>query len=210
MKSRFIRRPSHSMAVAVLALFVALSGTATAAKLITGRQIAPNAITGKHVKDRSLSPSDFNGSLQGPAGPQGPAGAKGATGATGAKGDDGRAGTRGDTGAQGPKGDKGDKGDAATLSTVRVTVPFDIPNGSQNWPRTITCPDSHPRLMGGGFNAGDRVDSNGKRVGAPGEGRVFVRLLVSQPASDRTWEVAVRNEAWETVRGEAVAICARG
>src|SRR3954453_9730724 len=63
------RRPSSTMAVAFLALFLAVTGTATAAKLITGKQIARNAITGKHVRDHSLSARDFSGSVAGPAGP---------------------------------------------------------------------------------------------------------------------------------------------
>jgi hypothetical protein len=87
---RYLRtRLSPSMAVALLALMVALGGTAgadTVAKvsaLITGKKIAKNAITTKHVKNRSLLAADFKpGQLprgaQGPQGPQGPAGANGA------------------------------------------------------------------------------------------------------------------------------------
>ena len=59
------------MAVAFIALFLALTGTATAAKLITGKNIARSTITGKHVKDRSLSAADFSGALAGAAGPRG-------------------------------------------------------------------------------------------------------------------------------------------
>ena len=89
MQSLLKRRPSNTMAIAFLALFLAVSGTATAAKLIRGKQIARNAISGKHVKNRSLSPADFNGSVAGAPGAQGPQGAKGAKGATGAKGEPG-------------------------------------------------------------------------------------------------------------------------
>jgi hypothetical protein len=206
MQLRFIR-PSRSMIVAAVALFVALSGTATAAKLVTGNQIARNAITGKHVRDHSLTAADFNGALGGPAGPQGPAGPKGATGAKGDQGPKGDTGPQGPQGVQGEMGEPGRQGPAGpawTLNTIRHVAPVDIPN-SPNWSRSVTCPDSHPRLMGGGFNATDRVDGSGRRVG---EGRSFVRLLVSQPADTRSWEVAVRNDAWETVRAEIVAICA--
>ena len=68
------------MAVAFLALFLAVSGTATAAKLITGKNIARSTITGKHVKDYSLSARDFRGSLAGPVGrgPRVPQGQRGA------------------------------------------------------------------------------------------------------------------------------------
>jgi hypothetical protein len=94
-------RQSPAMIVAMLALFVALTGTAvaTTSALITGAQIKNSSITGADVKNRSLRPIDFRGSVRGPRGPAGPAGATGATGATGAKGD---------------KGDKGDAGAAAT------------------------------------------------------------------------------------------------
>src|SRR5688572_15684613 len=79
-----------AIVVAVLAALMALSivspaiGTpsplARAAKLISGNQIANSSITGKDVKNRSLTRSDFRGSVRGPRGlrgaqgPQGPAG----------------------------------------------------------------------------------------------------------------------------------------
>jgi hypothetical protein len=94
------RRPSNPMVIAFIALFLAVSGTATAAKLITGRDIARNTITGKHVKDYSLSARDICGSVKGTAGPAGPAGPEGQRGATGAKGE------------RGPQGDRGEKGEA--------------------------------------------------------------------------------------------------
>jgi hypothetical protein len=72
---------------------------ATTSALITGRQIANNSITGADVRNRSLRPIDFRGSVRGPRGLRGLPGAPGAAGAAGAKGD---------------KGDKGDQGDPAT------------------------------------------------------------------------------------------------
>jgi hypothetical protein len=194
-----IRRPSRSMIVAVLALFVALSGTATAAKLVTGKQIARNAITGKHVRDHSLTAADFNGALGGPAGPQGPAGPKGPTGA---KGDQG---PKGDTGPQGPQGPEGEQGIQGVpgrpgpTDTLRVVQPIDIPN-TQNWSGSVTCPNDHPRILGGGFNARNR-DGNT-------DGRSKITLSVSYPSDSRTWQIALHNDFWETVHGEVVAICA--
>jgi hypothetical protein len=77
----FLRRQRPApMLVAVLALFVALGGTAVAGKLITSKKIKNNSITGIDVKDESLTPDDFSGSVQGPQGPrglQGPAGPAG-------------------------------------------------------------------------------------------------------------------------------------
>lgn len=85
--ARFVRQ-SPAMIVALLALFVAMGGTAIAASsaLITGKQIANSSITGADVKNKSLTPKDFKGSVRGP---RGPAGATGATGAKGDKGDPG-------------------------------------------------------------------------------------------------------------------------
>ena len=92
-------RQSPALIVAMLALFVALTGTAvaTTSALIGSAQIRNNSITGLDVKNKSLTPKDFRGSIRGPRG------LRGLTGATGAPG------------APGAKGDKGDKGDAGPL-----------------------------------------------------------------------------------------------
>ncbi len=84
---RFI--PSPAMAVALVALMVALSGSAYAAGKISGKNIKSSSITGKQVKNSSLTGSDIkNGSIQqkdlsssistvGPKGDKGDAGANG-------------------------------------------------------------------------------------------------------------------------------------
>ena len=46
--------PRPAMVVAVVALVVAVGGTAYAASMIHGNQIKPNTVTGKQVKERSL------------------------------------------------------------------------------------------------------------------------------------------------------------
>jgi hypothetical protein len=76
------------MVVAMLALFVALTGTAvaTTSALITGKQIKNGSITGLDVRNRSLTPIDFRGSVRGPLGLTGPKGDKGDKGETGAPG----------------------------------------------------------------------------------------------------------------------------
>jgi hypothetical protein len=93
------------MIVAMLALFVALTGTAvaTSSALIGSAQIRNNSITGLDVKNRSLRPIDFRGSVRGPRGLRGLTGATGAPGAPGAKGDKG---DKGDTGAAGQNATK--------------------------------------------------------------------------------------------------------
>jgi len=79
-------RPSPALVVAFIALFVAGAGTATAARLIGGKEIRNNSVTGKDIRNSSLGNRDVkNGSLlrrdfkrgQLPAGPQGGAGRDG-------------------------------------------------------------------------------------------------------------------------------------
>jgi len=89
-------RPSPALVVAFIALFVAGAGTATAARLISGKQIRNNSVTGTDIRNNSVTGTDIrnnslgnrdvkNGSLllrdfksgQVPAGPQGRAGRNG-------------------------------------------------------------------------------------------------------------------------------------
>lgn len=98
-------RPSPALAVAVIALFVALSGASYAAVALPRNSVGTmhlqkDSVNSAKVKDRSLRAVDFaQGELpagpHGPPGPQGPAGPTGATGPTGPKGA---------TGPQGPAG----------------------------------------------------------------------------------------------------------
>ena len=80
---RFRRlRPSPSMMVAFVALFVAGAGSATAARLITGKQIKNSSITSTDVRNGSLLRKDFK-SAQLPRGPQGLPGTAGRAGRDG-------------------------------------------------------------------------------------------------------------------------------
>jgi hypothetical protein len=88
MEARFRgRRPSPSLIISIVALFVALGGTSYAAltlpkNSVGSKQIKKNAVTGKKVRNGSLKAADFaSGQL-----PAGPRGATGATGPTGAQG----------------------------------------------------------------------------------------------------------------------------
>lgn len=116
--NRLLKRPSAPTVIATLALVFATAGVAPAAKrLISGKDIARNAITTAHVKDHTLKAADFAPGVlksgSGPAGPAGPAGAKGATGPQGAQGDSGAAGENGldgQPGAPGPPGADGADG----------------------------------------------------------------------------------------------------
>ena len=135
-------RMSPAMVVAMLALFVALTGTAvaTSSALITGNQIKNSSITGLDVKNKSLTPRDFRGSVRGPRGLRGLTGATGAAGAAGA------------AGAKGEKGDKGDKGDIGPSEsffnnrTAGLTIPE--PGGGLGTPiTTLTVPGPGSYLL---------------------------------------------------------------
>jgi hypothetical protein len=111
-----IRRPSPTLGVALLALFIALGGTGIAAVTavpsnsvgtaqlrndsVTRAKIAHQSITSVLIKPGSLMASDFAAG-QIPAGPKGDTGA---TGATGAKGDTGARGATGPAGVVGLMG----------------------------------------------------------------------------------------------------------
>lgn len=98
-----IRRPRASTAIASLALFVALGGSATAATLITGAKIKNGTITGKDVKNSTLTGSKVkNGSLS-----SSDISKKGLASLKGAKGDKGDAGAPGAAGQQGSQGPRG-------------------------------------------------------------------------------------------------------
>ncbi len=94
--------------VAVCVLVLALGGTATAAKLITGKNVKNNSLTGKDIKNKSIKSADLS------------AGAKSAL--KGAKGDTGAAGAAGPAGAPGAPGAKGDKGEAGAPGAAGPTA----------------------------------------------------------------------------------------
>jgi len=78
------------LSVAALMLVVSAGAGATAALMITGKQIKNGSVTGKDIRNRSLAAKDLSRSaklkLRGQAGPAGPQGPTGATGATGPQG----------------------------------------------------------------------------------------------------------------------------
>jgi hypothetical protein len=101
MNTRF--RCTPSLVVALVAVVLAATGSATAAGLFTGKNIKNSSLTGLDVKNSSLTGSDVkNGSLGtsdlSAAARTALKGATGATGQPGAKGD------KGDPGVQGPIG----------------------------------------------------------------------------------------------------------
>jgi hypothetical protein len=66
MRTRFSRRPSAGTVLAVVALFVALGGTAAAKVFITGANIKKHSLTGANIKNRSLTGANIaNNSITG-------------------------------------------------------------------------------------------------------------------------------------------------
>jgi hypothetical protein len=128
--SRRLRAPSPATAISLIALMVALSGTAYAAsKLPKGsvgaKQIKTGAVRSTDLKDGSVKLKDLAAGLVGGPGLQGAAGQQGAAGPTGSagpKGDQGAPGAKGDAGATGHTGDTGETGPAgpAGPSSARV------------------------------------------------------------------------------------------
>jgi len=172
----------------MLALFVAMGGTAIAASsaLITGKQIKNNSITGADVKDKSLTPKDFRGSVRGARGPQGPAGPSGAKGDKGDKGDTGAPGAAGTPGAPG-----------ATNVTVRVSGGTPLPAGASTFV-DVTC-EAGERATGGGL-------SNSNATG------VFAKQSYPTPSSNGAtptgWGGTYQNTSASVHTGYAFVVCA--
>jgi hypothetical protein len=115
--SRLRKHVSFANVIAVIALFIALGGTAYAVdelgkNSVGTKQLKKDAVTSVKVKDGSLLPQDFKkGAL--------PSGAAGATGATGATGP---AGPQGSPGAPGsPGGGEGGGGGSEVVPAASAT-----------------------------------------------------------------------------------------
>ena len=145
---RLARR--HATAVAYLALFAALGGSAYAAVTVTGKNIKDGTITGRDVKSRSLGTSKLSPTAvssltgqRGPSGPQGESGERGSVGPVGPKGDIGPAGPQGPAGPAGPSGVSGWE--------YRVSEGVYLPSGVSN-PTQANCP-AGKKALGGGASA---------------------------------------------------------
>jgi hypothetical protein len=143
----------HGTAVAYLALFAALGGSAYAAVTVTGRNIKDGTITSKDVKNRTLGTNKLSTTaMSSLAGQRGPAGPQGETGATGAKGEPGPAGPKGETGPAGPQGASGPAGPSGVSGwEYRVSEGVYLPSGVSN-PTQANCPVGK-KALGGGASA---------------------------------------------------------
>jgi len=188
---RIARR--HTTAVAYLALFAALGGSAYAAVTVTGKQIKDGTVTGKDVKNRSLAASDLSasalGSLAGDRGPAGPQGAPGPKGATGARGPVGPAGQ---TGAQGPQGNSG-----LTGLEYRVSSGTSVPK-DQTVRAQVDCTSGKSVLGGGAGN-----------FPSAGEARIVSSAPGGANGDSTGWSVQVHNQGGAAFTTFAWAVCAK-
>jgi hypothetical protein len=104
--------PTPSIALASAAVFLALGGSAVAARgLIQAGDIAPGAVTGRAIRSGAVEPADLSTNTRALLqGGQGATGARGDTGPSGAPGSNGANGPNGANGAEGAKGNNGANG----------------------------------------------------------------------------------------------------
>lgn len=103
------RRPTPATIIAIVALFVALGGTAVAASryIITSTsQIKPSVLKDLHGHDGATGPAGTPGQV----GATGQAGAQGTPGLAGNPGEKGATGDEGAVGKEGPQGPPGASG----------------------------------------------------------------------------------------------------
>jgi hypothetical protein len=122
---------SPGAVLGVIAVMLAMAGSAVAASKITGAQIKDGTVTGKDIKNDSLTLSDLSAgavnNLAGETGPAGPAG------------------------PQGPAGPPGPTvpGSPQTSKLTRVQVTYTSPGNSFSG-GAATCPNGS-RVVSGGF-----------------------------------------------------------
>jgi hypothetical protein len=180
---RLLRR--HTTAVAYLALFATLGGSAYAAVTVTGKQIKNGTVTGKDVKNRSLGAGKLSATaLSSLAGRYGPAGPQGAKGNPGEPGPAGPTGPAGETGPGGPRGPSGISGLERTISDP-VSVKAGYAGSAQ-----VTCP-AGKQVLGGG-----------------GSAHTGGQLVSSQPNTADTWVVGYNNPYNVPITIHAFALCA--
>jgi hypothetical protein len=190
--TRLLRR--HNTAVAYVALFAALGGSAYAAVTVTGKAIKDGTITGRDVKNRSLGADKLStkavGSLAGRVGPAGPRGERGEQGPVGPTGPAGQKGEAGLAGAQGPPGPPGSSGISGW--EYRVSPPLSVSGNGLAASTQVDCPAGKKALGGGG-----------------GSMSAYTKLVTSAPSDAGTgWVVTYGNDGPSERTVYAWVICA--
>jgi collagen triple helix repeat protein len=178
---------SPAMIVALVALFVALSGTAVAAS---------GLVTGEQIKNHSIGVIDLSTSavkqLRGHDGESGIMGQPGPIGATGPAGPAGAAGKNGLNGSNGASGSNGANGGFDPNKVIYVKGPdTTVPADSKAYTLSAVCPAGTKAIAGGGAPL---LSIQGGSV----------------PFSDGTgWALVVLNDTGVPMTGSfAFAICA--
>jgi hypothetical protein len=156
----FLTQPA--LAVAAIALFVSLAGTAggAARALITGADVRDGSLTSQDVANHTLRSADlsraFVESLRGRHGEQGPTGPAGTTGPTGPKGDQGPGGAQGLVGPQGVPGVRGPAGPSGGLAGLEYVRSEDVVLAvGEADAAFVACPAGTMPLAGGQLTVGD-------------------------------------------------------
>jgi hypothetical protein len=200
----------HTTAVAYLALFAALGGSAYAAVTVTGKNIKDGTVTGRDVKNASLGTSELSATAvssltgeRGPAGPQGPkgdSGEQGQAGPQGPKGDSGQQGPTGPNGAPGPAGPTGAPGPAGPPG----------PSGISGWDYRVSSPGLYIRAggVGGGYV---RCPDGKQALGGGGSVDNAGAFLTTSAPNDAgtAWYAWFNNTSSSSVTAYAWVICAK-
>jgi hypothetical protein len=190
------RRPSPSLVISLLALFVAMGGTsyAVARNSIGAKQLKKGAVTTSKIKSNAVTTGKVkNGSLR----------------ARDFKAGDLPAGERGERGLQGIQGSKGETGTFGAVTAQFTQATADLPDGASTSVNAF-CPDGQ-RGIGGGAR-GDATSSEETHVTSS---RPAISAANTEPPLDGQsftgWRATVVNTAGGVaagIRPEVWVICA--
>jgi rhodanese-related sulfurtransferase len=207
---RRIGVPSPATVLAAMALLMSMAGTATAigqapktvlacprgvlhCPEFNSVDIIDNTLTGRDIKNKSLTKADFRGSPRGPRGPRGVAGERGAQGPQG---------PGGPGGPQGPQGVQGIPGNPAIPNlTYLRSASTPAPEGQVDVGAFVPCPSGQRPIAGGVVTSSGNINVY---QSAPGNATNF------ESAGGITgWWASVRNFSTTTPGSfRTYAICA--
>jgi collagen triple helix repeat protein len=155
---RVLRLPSPALVIALLALLIATAQSAYGVSNIrhypyfNSVDIIDNTLTGKDIKNKSLTKADFRGSLQGTRG------VRGASGPIGPRGPQGAQGAPGGQGPPGPKGDNGSNGSDAIPNLTYVRSGLTPAPPAANTSAFAQCPNGQRPIAGGVATNNGRIN----------------------------------------------------
>src|SRR5215471_10305421 len=134
----------------VIAVVLALVGTATASSLITSKNIADGTIRNQDIRKDAVSLNRLSPGVQKLI-----AGNSAESRDPGVVGRDGAQGPKGDTGAQGAKGDKGPKGDSYLAGAYYSVAYYDVGDTNAGAIATVACNAQTDTAISGGVSTDD-------------------------------------------------------